>query len=65
MILGHHGVEAPLLQAALAAAGSLSVALALFRVELVRLGRRFRRRPGDRDKYTRADGATTNPGEKQ
>jgi hypothetical protein len=53
------------LQAALAAAGSLSVALALFRVELVRLGRRFRRRPGDRVRDTRADGATTNPGEKQ
>ena len=65
MILGHHGGEAPLLQAALAAAGSLSVALALFRVELVRLGRRFRRRPGDRVRDTRADGATTNPGEKQ
>jgi methanethiol oxidase len=59
VILGHHGGEAPLLQAALAAAGSLSVALALFRVELFRLGRRFRRRPRSRDNETRADGAAT------
>jgi hypothetical protein len=45
VILGHHGGEAPLLQAALAAAGSLSIALALLRVELYRLGGRLRRRP--------------------
>ena len=62
MILGHHGGEAPLLQAALAAAGSLSVALALFRVELFRLGRWFRRRPRNRSNDTRADGAATKPG---
>jgi hypothetical protein len=49
VILGHHGGEAPLLQAALAAAGSLSVALALFRVELYRLGRRLRRLPRTRN----------------
>ncbi len=62
MILGHHGGEAPLLQAAVAAAGSLSVALALFRVELFRLGRRFRRRPRTHGNETRADGAATKPG---
>ena len=62
MILGHHGGEAPLLQAALAAAGSLSITLALFRVELFRLGRRLRRGPRNRDNETRADGAATKPG---
>ena len=62
MILGHHGGEAPLLQAAVAAAGSLSVALALFRVELFRVGRRFRRRPGRRGTETRAYGADTKKG---
>jgi hypothetical protein len=65
VILGHHGGEAPLLQAAVLAAGSLSVGLALFRVELTRLGRRFRRRPSNRNQDTRADGATTKPGGKQ
>jgi hypothetical protein len=65
VILGHHGGEAPLLQAALAAAGSLSVALALFRVELFRLGRRLRRGPGTRDQETRAGGAATKQGNKQ
>jgi hypothetical protein len=44
VIVAHHGGEASLLPALLAAAGSLSVSLALFRVELVRLGRRLRRR---------------------
>jgi hypothetical protein len=48
VILGHHGGEAALLQAVLAAAGSVSIVLALFRVELSRLGRRFRRRPRNR-----------------
>jgi hypothetical protein len=61
VILGHHGGEAPLLQAALATAGSLSITLALFRFELVRLGRRLRRGPR-RDNETRADGAATKPG---
>jgi hypothetical protein len=65
VILGHHGGEAPLLQAAVAAVGSLSVALGLFRVELYRLGRRFRRRPGSRTNETRADGAATNEGGKE
>ena len=64
MIVGHHGGEGPLLQAAVVAAGSLSVALGMFRVELYRLGRRFRRRPGNRDQDNRADGATK-PGGKQ
>jgi hypothetical protein len=59
VILGHHGGEAPLLQAVLAAATSVPVVLALFRVELSRLGRRFRRGPGNRDHDIRADGATT------
>jgi hypothetical protein len=48
VILGHHGGEAPLLQAVLAAAGSVSVVLALFRFELSRLGKWFRRRPRNR-----------------
>ncbi len=61
MILGHHGGEAPLLQAALATAGSLSITLALFRLELFRLGRRLRRGPR-RDNEARADGAVTRPG---
>jgi hypothetical protein len=65
VILGHHGGEAPLLQAALAAAGSLSIVLALFRIELFRLGRRFRRRSGDRDQDTSADSAATKPWGKQ
>ena len=65
MILGHHGGEAPLLQAAVVAAGSLSVALGLFRVELYRLGRRFRRRPGTRGDKTRAEGAATKEGGKE
>jgi len=65
VIVGHHGGEAPLLQAAVVAAGSLSVAVGLFRVELYRLGRRFRRRPGTRSNETRADGAATKQGGKQ
>jgi hypothetical protein len=65
VILGHHGGEGPLLQAALAAAGSLSIGIALFRVELARLGGRFRRPPGDRDQDTRADGATNDTRGKQ
>jgi hypothetical protein len=48
VILGHHGGEAPLLQAVLAGAGSVSIALALLRLELSRLGGRFRRRPRNR-----------------
>jgi hypothetical protein len=64
VILGHHGGEAPLLQAALATAGSLSMTLALFRVELSRLGRRLRRGPR-RDNETRADGAAPKQGGKR
>jgi hypothetical protein len=45
VIVAHHGGEASLLPALLAAAGSLSVSIALFRAELVRLSRRLRRRP--------------------
>lgn len=45
-MLGHHGGELPLLQAALASAGSVPVLLLLFRTELGRLARRLRRRPG-------------------
>jgi hypothetical protein len=44
MILGHHGGELPLLQAALASAGLAPLLLLLFRAELGRLGRRLRRR---------------------
>jgi hypothetical protein len=62
VILGHHGGEAPLLQAVLAAAGSVSIVLALFRVELYRLGGLFRRRPRDRNDETLADGVPA-PGE--
>jgi hypothetical protein len=45
MILGHHGGELPLLQAALASAGSLPLLLLVFRTEIGRLGKRLRRRP--------------------
>jgi hypothetical protein len=62
VILGHHGGEAPLLQAALATAGSLSLTLALFRVELSRLGTRLRLGTRNRDNEARADGAATKPG---
>jgi hypothetical protein len=55
MIVGHHGGEGTLLQAAVVAAGSLSLVLALFRFELSRLGRRFRRGPGNRDQDIRGD----------
>jgi hypothetical protein len=48
----------------LAAAGSVPVVLALFRVELSRLGRRLRSGPGNRDDDIRADGATTSRREK-
>jgi hypothetical protein len=65
MILGHHGGEAPLLQAVLAAAGSVPIVLALFRVELSRLGTRFRRRPRNRNDETRADGVATTSGGEQ
>jgi hypothetical protein len=65
VILGHHGGEAPLLQALLAAAGSVSIVLALFRVELYRLGGRFRRRPNTRDQVSGAGGAETKQGGKQ
>jgi hypothetical protein len=50
VILGHHGGELPLLQAALASAGSVPVMLVLFRAELGRLGRRLRRRLRSRRK---------------
>ena len=63
MILGHHGGEAPLLQAAVVAAGSLSVTLGIFRAELYRIGRRFRRRGPSNE--TRADGAATKEGGKE
>ena len=63
MIVGHHGGEAPLLQAVLAAAGTASIVLALFRVELSRLGRRFRLRPRNRSDETSADGARASGGE--
>jgi hypothetical protein len=65
VILAHHGGEAPLIQAAVVAAGSLSVALGMFRTELYRLGRRFRRRPADQTNSTRADGAAIEEGGKE
>jgi hypothetical protein len=65
VIVGHHGGEAPLLQAAVVAAGSLSVVVGVFRADLYRLGRRFRRRPGRQGNDTRADGAVTNEGGKE
>jgi hypothetical protein len=65
MILAHHGGEAPLLQAVLAAAGSASIGLALFRFELSRLGSRLRRGPRDRTHAIRADGAATTSGEER
>ena len=43
MIVGHHGGEASLLQAALVSGGSVPVLLLLLRTELARLGRRLRR----------------------
>ena len=43
MILGHHGGELPLLQAALASAGAVGALLVPVRMELARLGRRLRR----------------------
>jgi hypothetical protein len=64
VIVGHHGGEATLLQAAVVAAGSLSVALGVFRVELYRLGRLVRRRPERRSIESRAEGAATNEGGK-
>ena len=48
MILGHHGGETSLLQAALASAGSVPVLLLLFRARTGRLGRRLRRWQGNR-----------------
>ena len=47
MILGHHGGELPLLQAALASAGTVSLLLIPIRSEITRFARRFRRRPTD------------------
>ncbi len=43
MILGHHGGELPLLQAALATAGTVPLLLVPLRAELARLARRLRR----------------------
>ena len=45
-MIAHHGGEVPLLQAALASAGSVPVLLLLFREEIRRLGRSLRRRTG-------------------
>ncbi|HXV34029.1 MAG TPA: hypothetical protein VD769_08475 [Gaiellaceae bacterium] len=45
MILGHHGGELPLVQAALATAATVPLLLLPLRAELGRLGRRLRRRP--------------------
>jgi hypothetical protein len=64
VILAHHGGEAALLHAALATAGSLSIGLAVFRVELARLGRRLRGGRCNRDHRARADCAATNEGGK-
>jgi hypothetical protein len=47
VILGHHGGELPLLQAALASAGTVSLLLIPIRSELARLARRLCRRPAD------------------
>jgi hypothetical protein len=47
VILGHHGGELPLLQAALASAGTVSLLLIPIRSELARFARRLRRRPAD------------------
>jgi hypothetical protein len=48
VIVGHHGGELPLLQAALASAGSVPVLVLLFRSEVGRLGRRLGRRRSSR-----------------
>jgi hypothetical protein len=45
VILGHHGGELPLLQAALATAATVPLLLLPLRAEVARLGRRLRRRP--------------------
>lgn len=45
MILGHHGGELSLAQAALASAASAPVLLLLLRTELGLLAKRLRRRP--------------------
>ncbi|HXV58148.1 MAG TPA: hypothetical protein VD704_09790 [Gaiellaceae bacterium] len=48
MILGHHGGELPLLQAALASAAAVPLLLVPLRAELARLvGRLRRRQAGD------------------
>jgi hypothetical protein len=46
VIVGHHGGELPLLQAALASAAALPVLLLPLRSELARLAGRLRRRRG-------------------
>jgi hypothetical protein len=65
MIVAHHGGEAPLLQAVLAAAGSASIGLALFRFELFRLGTRLRRGLRSSNADIRADGAPTTSGDER
>jgi hypothetical protein len=47
VILGHHGGELPLIQAALASAGTVSLLLIPIRSEIARVARRLLRRQTD------------------